>query len=106
MQILVEAFAKKEKLPIIFYFDTNDVSDKVDEILKNFNNIDFEKTKNLLNDDDFKFEEIREWILEPEVLFITLLYIWLVRELDKLWDRVWDDSVITIKEISKIGGLA
>jgi hypothetical protein len=60
MQILVEAFAKKEKLPIIFYFDTNDVSDKVDEILKNFNNIDFEKTKNLLNDDDFKFEEIRE----------------------------------------------
>jgi hypothetical protein len=44
--------------------------------------------------------------LEPEVLFITLLYIWLVRELDKLWDRVWDDSVITIKEISKIGGLA
>ena len=108
MKLLVEAIVeqKQENEPLIFCFDTSEVHEEIDKILLYSWKINLEKIKKIIDKTGYDIEEIKAWLLQSEKLLVTILQLWLLRELEKKWDLISNDSDIKIKEITQIWWVA
>ncbi len=106
MRLLVEAVSENEQEPIIFVMDTKDISDKVDELVKWKTDFDLNRIKNIISDETFTYQKMIMWLLDSDVLIVTLIQIALLRKLDDMWDSIWEDSNIRIDSITEIWWLA